>query len=150
DPSTPPELRPTFDAIRRSIELEARLIDDLLDLNRVSRGKLELHPEVVDAHAMVRQALETCLGDTRGKRLQVGLDLAAGGHVVEADPTRLLQVFWNLIKNAVKFTPPGGSLVIRSRNAPAADVGPGPPRLVIEVTDTGVGIEPSLLPRIFD
>lgn len=150
DPSTPVELRPTFDAIRRNIELEARLIDDLLDLNRVSRGMLQLHREVVDAHAMVRQALAICRGDIRGKELQVGLDLAAGVHVVEADPTRLLQVFWNLIKNAVKFTPPGGSLAIRSLNSPVSDAGSGSPRLILEVSDTGIGIEPPLLPRIFD
>jgi len=150
DPSTPAGLRPTFDAIRRNIELEARLIDDLLDLNRLGRGLVRLDREAVDAHALVGQALGICQGDIRGKELQVRLDLAAGGHVVEADPTRLLQVFWNLIKNAVKFTPPGGALEIRSWNPPGTDEGPGPPSLILEVSDTGIGIEPSFLPKIFD
>jgi PAS domain S-box-containing protein len=150
DPSTPAGLRPAFDAIRSSIELQTRLIDDLLDLNRLGRGLVRLDREAVDAHALVGQALGVCQGDIRGKALGVRLDLAAAGHVVEADPTRLLQVFWNLIKNAVKFTPPGGTLEIRSWNAPGPNNGPGPPSLILEVADTGVGIEPSFLPKVFD
>jgi CheY-like chemotaxis protein len=143
-------LRPAFEAIRRNIELEARLIDDLLDLNRLGRGLVRLDREAVDVHALIGQALGICQGDVRGKELRVVTELSAAGRVVEADPTRLLQVFWNLIKNAVKFTPPGGTLTIRSWDAPEPGGTGVPPTLVVEVADTGIGIEPALLPGVFD
>jgi signal transduction histidine kinase len=90
----------------------------------------------------VRKALEFCQAAIDAKKLEVTLALRAEGHLVWADPARLQQVFWNLIKNAVKFTPAEGSINIRS-----ADAGAG--RLVIDVADTGVGIEPRALIRIF-
>ena len=142
-PDLPAELREEFASIRRNVELEARLIDDLLDVTRIGQGKLELHREVVDAHAILRAALEVCQGEAEAKGLEVSLALRAKVHHVWADPVRLQQVFWNLIKNAVKFTPAGGRISLRS-----ADAGAG--RLAIEVADTGVGIEPEALPRIFD
>ncbi|HWE38611.1 MAG TPA: histidine kinase N-terminal 7TM domain-containing protein [Isosphaeraceae bacterium] len=150
DPSTPEGLRTALEAIRRNIELEARLIDDLLDVNRLGRGLVRLDREAVDVHALIEQALGICRADLLGKGLRVVTDLAADARVVDADPTRLLQVFWNLIKNAVKFTPPGGSLAVRSWNVAAADEAHGPPVLVVEVSDTGIGIEPALLPRVFE
>jgi PAS domain S-box-containing protein len=146
DPETPPEVRPALEMTRRNIELEARLIDDLLDVTRISQGKMRLEPEVVDAHALIHRALSICRSDLHAGALQLDLDLAAGEHHVEADPARLQQVFWNLIKNAVKFTPVGGTIALRSHNRDS----PEGRRLVVEVRDTGVGIEPGLLPRIFD
>ena len=92
---------------------------------------------------MLRAALEVCQGEIEAKKLEVSLALRAEVHHVWADPARLQQVFWNLIKNAVKFTPAGGRISLRS-----ADAGAG--RMAIEVADTGVGIEPEVLPRIFD
>jgi CheY-like chemotaxis protein len=136
-------LRQQIVSIRRNVELEAQLIDDLLDVTRIGSGKLELHQEVLDIHTVLRSALEVCQGDVEAKKLKVSLELAAEVHHVWADPARMHQVFWNLIKNAVKFTPAEGCISFRS-----ADVGPG--RVAIEVADTGIGIEPEALPRIFD
>jgi PAS domain S-box-containing protein len=136
-------LRQQIVSIRRNVELEAQLIDDLLDVTRIGSGKLELHQEVLDIHTALRSALEVCQADVETKKLNVSLELGAEVHHVWADPARMQQVFWNLIKNAVKFTPAGGRISLRS-----ADVGPG--RVAIEVADTGIGIEPEVLPRIFD
>ena len=143
-----PVVHSTLQMARRNIELEARLIDDLLDLMRVQRGKMRLARRPVDAHSLIRQAAEICRADVAAAGLRLDLDLAAPGAYVDADPMRLQQVAWNLIKNAVKFTPRGGSIVVRTRNAPAPPG--GPPPLVIEVADTGVGIAPGVLARIFD
>jgi PAS domain S-box-containing protein len=153
---SPSELRPTLEMIRRNVELEARLIDDLLDVMRIVRGKMPFHPEVVDAHHLIRQTAEICRSDVQAAELSLTLELTAGAHHVQADPARLQQVFWNLVKNAVKFTPHGGRLIIRSRNGPQAGPetdGEAPPtgtRLIIEFIDTGIGIDPDFLPKIFD
>jgi PAS domain S-box-containing protein len=142
DPTTPREYRDILPMIRRNVELEARLIDDLLDITRISQGKLRLATEVVDAHELLEQALEICMTDLRDKGLRLESRLAAAAHHVEADPARLQQAFWNLIKNAVKFTHEGGLLSIRTSDQSG--------RLVVEVADTGIGIEPEALPRIFN
>ena len=142
-------LRPTLEMIRRNVELEARLIDDLLDVTRIGRGTLHLDPRTVDAHDAVRQAVHICLGEIEQGRIALESDLAATEHYVEADPARLQQIIWNLIKNATKFTPPGGSITVRSRNRPDPRPG-GRPRLVIEVADDGAGIEAEALTRIFE
>jgi CheY-like chemotaxis protein len=142
------QLRETLELIRQNVLLQARLIDDLLDVMRIVRGKMPLHWEVADCHRLIEQAIQVCQSDVRGKGLRIEADLAAGECHVNADPARLQQVFWNLIKNAVKFTPGGGSILIRTRNDGGAQVGEA--RLVIEVCDTGIGIEPEVLPTIFD
>jgi PAS domain S-box-containing protein len=144
-----PALRPTFDMIRRNVELEARLIDDLLDVTRIDRGTLPLDPRNLDAHDAVREAVEICRGEIEQGSLALRIDLAAAEHHVEADPARLQQVVWNLLRNAAKFTLPGGAITVRSRNQPSPRPG-GRPRLVLEVEDTGVGIEEEALPRIFE
>ena len=141
-PPPPEEVRPTLEMIKRNVELEARLIDDLLDVMRIVRGKMPLQWGVADCHDLIRQAVEICRGDIRDKDLRLTLDLSAAHHHAHADAARLQQVLWNLVQNAVKFTPPGGSIAIRTR-----DEGD---RLAIEVADTGVGIEPEVLPHIFD
>lgn len=140
-PETPPELMATFDMIRQNVELEARLIDDLLDVTRVIRGKMHFDWKTVDAHAMLLRTFDICRSDWQGKKLTMTTDLAATRHHVKADPARLQQVLWNLVKNAIKFTPEGGSIIVRSRNEGG--------RLVLEVADTGIGIEPGDLGRIF-
>ena len=138
----PPELREEVTAIRRNVQFEARLIDDLLDLTRISRGKLQLNPEAVDAHRLVQNALTIVHEDVTRKGLEVVTDLGASEHHVWADPIRIQQVFWNLLNNAVKFTPHGGRIAIRTSN----DDG----RFMFEITDTGVGIEPEHQARIFN
>lgn len=129
--------------IRRNIELEARLIDDLLDLTRISRDKIELRPHPSDVHQLLRDALRTCCQqDIDSGRVHVESDYGAASHLVSADGPRLSQVFRNLLNNAVKFTPDGGSVLVGTRD--------GNGQLTITVADTGAGIEPEELPRIFD
>ena len=115
-----PAARQPLEIIRRNVELEARLIDDLLDVTRISRGKLQLSLQTVDVHRTLRLALEICQRDVDEKGLRVELELRAKLHHVRADPARLQQIFWNLLKNAVKFTPTGKRIVVRSVNIAAA------------------------------
>lgn len=142
DPALPESVRSVLEMTRRNVELEARLIDDLLDLNRIIQGKLRLNREVVDAHRLILETLEICRGGIEQAKLRVEVGLEASRRFVKADAARLQQVVWNLVKNAVKFTPKGGSLSVRTRD----DQG----KLIVEVADTGVGIEPEVLQRIFD
>jgi len=148
-PADPAELRPTLEMIRQNVNLQARLIDDLLDVMRIVRGKMPLHWEVADCHRLIHQAIQICRSEVFGKVIRLDLDLAAGHRLVNADPARLQQVFWNLIKNAVKFTPEGGAITIRTSNEGAPDDEDGA-RVIVEVADTGIGIDPDVLPRIFD
>ncbi len=137
------------EVIRRNVELEARLIDDLLDVTRISRGKLHLDRSPVDAHLTLEHALQICRADAAAKGLAIEAALGAQDRVVSADPARLQQIFWNLIKNAVKFTPEGGTIFIRTRNEAAGEA-QGEELLVMEVQDTGIGVAAEKLPRIFD
>jgi PAS domain S-box-containing protein len=139
----PKELHGEIALIRRNVEMEARLIDDLLDLTRIGQGKLELHPEIVDVRVVIRTALQVCQIEIDAKKLEVSVALRADSHLVWADPARLQQVFWNLIKNAVKYTPSDGRITIGS-----ADTGAS--RLAVEVADTGSGIAKEDLQRIFE
>ena len=139
----PEDLRPIVTIISRNIELEARLIDDLLDLTRISRNKLQLHFQTVDAHAVLHDVIETCRGEIEEKSLTITLNLDATRHHVKADPARMQQIFWNLLKNATKFTPVGGEVTIHSANRTEG-------LLEIGVSDTGIGIEEGLLSRIFE
>jgi PAS domain S-box-containing protein len=146
-PSPPEELRPNLEMIHQNVNLQSRLIDDLLDVMRIVRGKMPLHWEVVEAHSLIEDAVQICRSEVYGKELQLTLDLTARCHHINADPVRMRQVLWNLIKNAVKFTPKGGSITIRTSN----DVeGSAEDRLRIEVSDTGIGIDPDMRSRIFD
>lgn len=139
----PRSVRESLQMIRRNIELEARLIDDLLDLTRISKGKVQLSFEVVDAHALLRNALEICDSEIEEKQLALHIDLSATDVRLKADPARIQQIFWNLIKNAVKYTPTGGKLSIRTSNN-SSD------HLRVEVVDTGRGIDSESLPKIFN
>lgn len=140
-----PAAREPLEIIRRNVGLEARLIDDLLDVTRISSGKLQLSRETTDLHHTVRLALEICQRDIDEKGLAVKVELGAERHWVQADPARLQQIFWNLIKNGVKFTPGGRQITIRSSNP---DAGPG--GIWVEVIDEGIGIDPKNLDRIFN
>ena len=142
DPTLSAELREALEMIRRNAELEVRLIDDLLDMTRITKGKMLLSLDTVDIHTLIQQTLQICQSDIYRKKLQVSLDLKAAEHHVQGDPARLQQVLWNLVKNSVKFTPAEGRITIASANA-AGGIG-------IDVSDTGVGIEPAFLTRVFD
>lgn len=142
-PGLSPEMTADLQMIRRNIELETRLIDDLLDLTRVSRGKLAIDLRPLDAHDVVRRSAEVCMGILSEKRLHLRMRLEASHHHVRGDFARLQQVFWNLLRNAIKFTSDGGSITLRSRNRPEGE-------LEVSVCDSGVGIQPELLTRVFD
>src|SRR6516162_8430860 len=128
--------------IKRNVQLQARLIDDLLDLTRIARGKLHLELEDCDAHTIIENALETAHSAIAAKQLNVSTDLEAKKCHILADCIRLQQVFWNLINNAVKFTAQGGQISIRTFNDKAG-------RFHFEVADTGIGIEPQRLASLF-
>jgi PAS domain S-box-containing protein len=140
----PPQLREEVNAIRRNVQLEARLIDDLLDLTRIARGKIELQLDAVDAHKLLRNTLEIVHEDIVFKELEVLTDFRAHDSYIRADSVRIQQVFWNLLNNAVKFTAKGGRVTIRSWNDEQHQ------RVGVEITDTGIGIEPDQQARIFN
>lgn len=147
DGSLRPGLRDTLAMIRRNIELEARLIDDLLDLTRISRGKLELHRQNIDAQQILVHAVDICCAkEVSSGKLRLETELTPGDYRAKADGPRLTQVFWNLLNNAVKFTPASGTVRVRSR----VETGPAGRWIEVEISDTGIGIEPEILPRVFD
>ncbi len=135
------QLREELQMVQRNVELEARLIDDLLDLTRIAQGKIQLVPGTVDVHATLKHILENSRGEFEAKRLSVDVQFDAQRPWVSGDSARLQQVFWNLIKNAIKFTPDGGSILVRTSNEGN--------RLKVDFADNGIGISPELLPRIF-
>src|SRR5205814_930478 len=112
----PENIQESLHMIRRNVELEARLIDDLLDLTRISKGKVQLNFEVVDAHSLLQNALEIYQSEIERKHLTLQLDLGAKKVHLRADPARLQQIFWNLINNAVKFTAANGQTHISTNN----------------------------------
>jgi len=126
----------------RNVRSELTLIDDLLDVTRISSGKLELANEQTDMHEVIEAAVEICAGDFNAKRQRLDVSLDARHHVVAGDSARLQQVIWNLLKNASKFTPDGGEVKVVTSNVED--------RLVIVIADTGIGIAPDALTSIFD
>ncbi len=142
DHSLPEGLRKDFEQIARNINLEARLIDDLLDLTRITRGKLTLDLRPWDAHEVMRQALATTLTETTEKQLVITLDLGAPRSIVKVDAVRLQQILWNVLKNSAKFTPVGGRIRIESFN--------DGDHLVLRITDSGVGMDAEELARVFE
>jgi two-component system CheB/CheR fusion protein len=147
DDSLRPGLRDTLTMIRRNIELEARLIDDLLDLTRIARGKLVLHRRTIDTQQILLHAIDICCAqEVASGQLHLEMGVTPGDYRSKADGSRLTQVFWNLLNNAVKFTPAGGTVRVRSR----VEAGPAGRWIEVEVSDTGIGIEPEILPRVFD
>jgi two-component system, chemotaxis family, CheB/CheR fusion protein len=138
----PEETQETLRLIHRNIRVESRLIDDLLDLTRISRGTLKLEHEPVDLHQIIRSACEICEPDLREKSQALTLALDAPLYRIMGDGHRLQQVVWNLLKNAAKFTPAQGHIDITT----AMEAG----RFVMAIKDDGVGIDPGALPSIFD
>lgn len=150
DARLPADAREQLAMIERNVALEARLIDDLLDLTRITRGKLALRTGPCDVHALLNHAIEIVHDEAREKGVGIALDLAAARSCVSADPVRLQQVFWNLLRNAVKFTPAGGHVHVRSRDAEPADAGSESRRICLEVSDDGIGFTPELAGRLFE
>ncbi len=140
------ELSPSMHAdaqmLRRSVELEARIIDDLLDLTRIAKGMLSFSPEDTDVHELIEFLVGMCHSEFRGKELAVSLHLKAEMHHVYTDAGRLQQVLWNVLKNAAKFTESRGKISIVTSNDAQRNI-------VIKVADTGIGMAPDTMSRLF-
>jgi signal transduction histidine kinase/ActR/RegA family two-component response regulator len=160
DKTLPSNVRTELEMIRRNIEVEARLIDDLLDINRIARGKLDLHRQVVDVRLLLEHALHNYCGAAAKKNIRVSTEITATETHVFADSSRLTQVFWNLLQNACKFTPEGGAINVRVYNeyrriatnqpAPSQTADGSLAELIVQIRDTGMGIRAETLPRIFN
>jgi PAS domain S-box-containing protein len=142
DERIPEDLRADLAMMERNIALEARLIDDLLDLTAIVKGKLQLREQICDLHSLIGLAVEIVRDEARSKPVNLRLDLSARRTGILCDPSRIQQVFWNLLRNAVKFTPERGEITIRTRDETDG-------RLRTEVSDTGVGIRPDAIEKIF-
>jgi two-component system CheB/CheR fusion protein len=138
----PARTREYVGIIRRNLELEARLIDDLLDVSRIERGKIELEKHHVELCEVIERSIEVCRSDLEAKGLRFGVDFGPRPYIVEVDSTRIQQVFWNLLKNAIKFTPKGGHVSVRCHLRDD--------HVIVEVSDSGLGIEPHALGRVFE
>ncbi|MCF3648943.1 PAS domain S-box protein [Synoicihabitans lomoniglobus] len=141
NPDLPPEVREDFELIRKNVNLEARLIDDLLDLTSITRGKLTLDQQACDLHGIINDALVNVRPDATKKQLQLVVNPQAGEHLVWGDPIRLQQILWNVLKNAVKFTPAHGTVTVETTSDTDS--------LFIKVSDTGIGVSPEEIGRIF-
>ncbi|HKV55022.1 MAG TPA: ATP-binding protein, partial [Candidatus Binataceae bacterium] len=128
--------------LRRNVELEARLIDDLLDVTRIVRGKVSLNLELVDAHELVQSVVAMCRSDINSKRLNVSMGLDATRHYVKGDSARIQQVFGNILNNAVKFTGRDGHIAITT-----SDDAQGQINVVFK--DDGIGMAPEVLAHLF-
>jgi PAS domain S-box-containing protein len=130
------------DMAERQVRHMARLLDDLLDVSRISRGKIELHQEALDITTVVNRSVEAVRPLFEERRHELTVSLPPASLKLQADPTRLEQVLTNLLHNAAKYTDPGGKVWLTAQH-----VGDG---VVLRVRDTGIGIAADLLPRIFD
>lgn len=139
----PEEIRADFETIAQNVTLEARLIDDLLDLTAITRGKVSLDMRPVRLHSVLQDALAMVRQEIGKKQLRVNLRLKAAHHTVQGDDMRLKQVFWNVIKNAVKFTPSSGELTVTTELAEDGQ------RVIVHIADTGLGLTEDELARIF-
>ncbi|TLD68825.1 response regulator [Phragmitibacter flavus] len=145
DARLPQELRDELSMIKRNVELEARLIDDLLDLTRITSGKLEIRCAAVDMRGLVEHAMAICQAPDASAAAPISFEFEAKDRFAWGDASRLTQIVWNLLRNAVKFTPVDGRIEVRCFNEGGEDG-----EIVVEVKDTGIGIEPELLPEIFN
>lgn len=140
----PPDIREHIDIIQRNVRLEARLIDDLLDLARIRNGKLRLELQPVDVHEALRQAVKICQPELAARRIKVVEKLEAPEPYVRGDFARLQQVFWNLLTNAAKFSPEDSTIEMSTF---ASEPGGA---IHVEITDQGIGIVSEKLDLIFD
>jgi PAS domain S-box-containing protein len=140
--SVPDKYRDLLPMIRRNVALESRLIDDLLDLTAISSGKVTLKLDPVDMHHLVHAVVDMLAEQVLAGELTLLLELKAESPLVQADAARMQQVLWNLIRNAVKFTPHGGTITIRTHSDGRT--------FSLDCIDTGIGIEAQALPHIFE
>ena len=131
-----------YEVVDGQVQHLTRLVDDLLDVSRINHGKIELRKEEVELSPLLERVVKTILPQIEKKRLELKVSLPAEPIRVEADPTRLEQILWNLLSNAAKYTKPGGRIALIAE--------PQGPEVVLRVRDTGSGISPEMLPRVFD
>jgi len=131
-----------IESIEKSARSQAQLIDDLLDVSRITLGKLQLSIEDVDLDEIVTSAVRAVQPAANAKGVRIRVDLDAAHPHLPGDPNRLQQVVWNLVNNAVKFTPPGGAVRVESIHDTE--------QIELRVSDTGEGMAPEFLPHIFD
>lgn len=145
DAELPERVRKDIDVIAQGIALQARLVDDLLDLTSITGGKLRLEIAPLDAHASLHRVQEILRADIEAREIKLALNLEAPRPWIKADAVRVQQIFWNVLKNAIKFTPIGGAITVRTANPKRREE-----MLEVEITDTGIGIAPEMRDRIFD
>lgn len=131
-----------IEVIRRNARMQVQMVDDLLDVSRIITGKLHLSVQPVDLSALIIAVVDGQRPAAEAKEIQVRLQLYTTTEPVTCDPDRLQQVIWNLVSNAIKFTPQGGRLLVRLERVHS--------QIEITVTDTGLGIAPEFLPHVFD
>jgi two-component system CheB/CheR fusion protein len=130
------------DAIQRSVIGQSKIIDDLLDLSRVRTGKLALHFSPVDLASVLRAIVEASEAEAANKQIRMSVSGVDASLTIQADPVRLEQMIWNVVRNAVKFTPHGGQVSLSLTRDDRY--------VCVEVRDTGQGIAPDFLPKVFD
>ena len=138
----PDKWRQAIAVIERNAVAQNQLVEDLLDMSRITTGTVHLDPAPVPIASVIRQAVDAVRPAAEGKKLALVLELDPFAGMVSADATRLQQVFWNLLNNAVKFTPPGGRIAVRLERAGAA--------VEAAISDTGIGIPAAFLPFVFE
>ena len=139
---TPERQAAVFATIERNALAQVALVEDVLDVSRIITGKLRLSVREVVVPSILASAIESIQPAAASKGIVIELDAASTLAVVQGDPDRWLQVLWNLLSNAVKYTKEGGRVHVRAKDDGAF--------VTVEVTDTGVGIAPDLLPRVFE
>jgi signal transduction histidine kinase/ActR/RegA family two-component response regulator len=131
-----------FEVIERNARTQAQLIEDLLDVSRIITGKVRLELEPLQLGPIAHAALDALRPGADAKRVHVHVSVSAETPTIMGDPSRLQQIVWNLLANAIKFTPPGGAV--------SMDVAQVHHELVLTIRDTGVGIDPEFLPHVFE
>lgn len=145
DPSFPPEIRGRFETILKNIEVEVQLIDDLLDLSRIAHGKINLRMRTIDAHHVLQEALQAVQPQIQQKQIQTVVAYNAEKHTILADSVRLQQIFWNLLRNAVKFTHEHGKISIETFQSQSNGHG----KFGVTISDSGIGMTREELSRAF-
>lgn len=139
---TTPEAEKGLTAIERNVKTQARIISDILDVSRINSGKLRLEREWADPAELITSAIDSLAGSIGERGLRIDTDVEGAHQPAWLDPARYQQIFWNLMTNAIKFSPPGGSVLVTLRREGA--------RLLLDVRDYGEGIAPEFLPHLFD
>jgi CheY-like chemotaxis protein len=142
DTRLPKAVREDVKMIFRNVELEMKLIDDLLDVTRITNGKLRMEMRPTNIHELLQNVIQLLRSDINTKSQKLTRDFHARNAIVLGDAARMQQIFWNLLKNATKFTPEGGRICIRTSN-------PDPRTLAVEISDNGNGIDAAAMSRIF-